>query len=263
MDSRALCPHLLERPMTNLLPHLPADLILAALNRSPGNEIRTGKFDSPESSAALVANGFGLFLDRPADLPPLPGVPMGPVQAVDLEAEMRFPWSGGRHPWLDVSLTTATTLVGIESKRFEPFRPAKATGFSEVYDRPVWGAQMTRYTRLMHDLVAGTVAFQALDAVQLVKHALGLRTRAEKQAKGAVLVYLYAEPPLWPRTGKPVDPARIRAHRHEVAQFAGLVKGDQVTFVALRWAELLADWAGRPGLAPHAAAVAERFGPLA
>ena len=44
--------------MTNILPHLPADLILAALSRSPGNELRTGKFDSPESSAALVANAL-------------------------------------------------------------------------------------------------------------------------------------------------------------------------------------------------------------
>ena len=248
--------------MTNILSHLPADLILAALSRSPGNEIRTGKFDSPESSAALVANGFGVFLDGGTDLPPLPGVPMGAVESVELEAEMHFPWSGGRHPWLDVAITTPTTLVGIESKRYEPFRPAKATGFAEVYDRPVWGSQMARYTRLMADLVSGAVSFEALDAVQLVKDALGLRTQGEKRARGAVLVYLYAEPSHWAKSGKPVDPARIRLHRHEVAQFAGLVKGDQVAFVALRWADLLADWATRPGLARHAAALADRFGPL-
>jgi hypothetical protein len=248
--------------MTNILPHLPADLILAALSRSPGNELRTGKFDSPESSAALVANAFGHFLSRPADLPPLPGVPMGQGVAVELEAEMRFPWSGGRNPWLDVSLTTATTLVGVNARRYEPFRPAKATGFAEVYDRPVWGPQMGRYTRLMADLVDGRVGFQALDAVQLVKDALGLRTQAEKQAKGAVLVYLYAEPTIWAKSGKPVDPARIKLHRHEVAQFAGLVKGDQVTFVPLRWADLLAAWAKHPALADHVAALRASFGDL-
>lgn len=248
--------------MTNILPHLSADLIRAALSRSPGNELRTGKFDSPESSAALVANGFGAFLTRPADLPPLPGVPMGPVLAVELEAEMRFPWSGGRNPWLDVGLATATTLVGVEARRYEPFRPAKATGFAEVYDRPVWGAQMGRYTRLMADLVAGRVAFQALDAVQLVKDALALRTQAEKQAKGAVLVYLYSEPKVWTKSGKPVDPERVRLHRHELAQFAGLVKGDQVAFVPLRWADLLADWAKRPALSAHVAALRGAFGDL-
>ena len=63
--------------MSNLMPHLPADLILAQLSRSPGNEVKSGKFDSAESSSALVANGFGWFLERPAELPPLPGVPAG------------------------------------------------------------------------------------------------------------------------------------------------------------------------------------------
>ena len=113
---------------------------------------------------------------------------------------------------------TATTLIGVESKRYEPFRPAKATGFSEVYDRPVWGPNMGRYTRLMHDLVAGTVVFQSLDAVQLVKHALGLRTRAEKRGLGAVLVYLYAEPSHWAGSGKAVDQARIDAHGTELGR---------------------------------------------
>ena len=47
--------------MSSLMPHLPADLILAQLSRSPGNEVKSGKFDSAESSSALVANGFGLF----------------------------------------------------------------------------------------------------------------------------------------------------------------------------------------------------------
>lgn len=252
----------MSRALTSILPHLPAEQILAALAKSPGNEVKSGKFDSPESSAALVANGFGLFLDRPADLPPLPGVPMGRVESVALEAEMRFPWSGGRHPWLDVAISTATTLVGVESKRYEPFRPAKASGFSEVYDRPVWGEAMGRYTRLMHDLVAGRVAFQALDAVQLVKHALGLRTRAEKQAKGAVLVYLYAEPRHWAGSGKPVDKARLALHAREVAQFAGLVRGDQVAFAPVRWADLLADWAKLPALSAHVAAVTDSFGDL-
>lgn len=248
--------------MASILPHLPEAQILAALARSPGNEVKSGKFDSPESSAALVANGFGCFLERPADLPPLPGVPMGPVQTVELAAEMRFPWSGGRHPWLDVGISSATTLVGVESTRYEPFRPAKASGFAEVYDRPVWGDNMGRYTRLMHDLVAGKVVFRSLDAVQLVKQALGLRTRAEKRAQGAVLVYLYAEPAVWAGSGKPLDPARIKLHHHEVAQFAGLVRGDQVTFAPLRWSDLLADWARHPQLAAHVAALRERFGAL-
>ena len=49
---------------------------------------------------------------------------------------MRFPWKDGRHPWLDVGMESATTLIGIESRRYEPFRPAKASGFAEVGRRP-------------------------------------------------------------------------------------------------------------------------------
>ena len=247
--------------MPEFLPDLPVDGILECLGRSPGNEIKSGKFDSPESSAALVVNAFGWFLNRASDLPPLPDVPGGQAISVTLEAEMRFPWAGGRHPWLDVGIETETTLIGVESKRYEPFRPSKATGFSEVYDRPVWGDQMGRYTRLRDGLVRGTNGFEALDAVQLIKHAYGLRTRAEKRATGAVLVYLYSEPKTW-ASGKVVDPARIELHRREVAAFGKMVAGDAVVFVPLRWADLLDQWAMFVKLRPHVKALRERFGVL-
>ena len=73
--------------MTAFLPGVPGEAVLAALRRSPGSELASGKFDSPESSAALVANGFGWFLERPGALPPLPGVPMGQPETVEIEAE--------------------------------------------------------------------------------------------------------------------------------------------------------------------------------
>ncbi len=53
----------------DLFPYLPKDEIIAAFERSPGNEIRSGKFSSEKSSAALAANTFGLFINRPRDLP--------------------------------------------------------------------------------------------------------------------------------------------------------------------------------------------------
>ena len=244
--------------MPEFLPDLPVEGILECLKRSPGNELRSGKFDSPDSSAALVANAFGWFLNRPLVLPDLPGVPAGQVQSVTLEAEMRFPWTGGRHPWLDVGIETDTTLIGIESKRYEPFRPAKATGFAEVYDKPVWGEKMTRFTALRDALVAGEESFVALDAVQLIKQAYGIYTRSQKRALGAVLVYLYAEPATW-ANGKQVDPARIALHRREVAAFGRAVAGDSVVFVPIRWADLLEQWAGQPALKAHVRGLRERF----
>src|SRR5690606_3696770 len=127
------------------LPGVPADLVTAALARAPGKEIASGKLDSPESSAALAVNGFGWFLQRPADLPPFP--PLAdldwPAQEVAIERQMRFPWRGGRHPWLDAAVETPTHLIGVESKRFEPFRSAKRASLSPAYDRDVWGEGTT------------------------------------------------------------------------------------------------------------------------
>ena len=75
-----------------LLDHLPKDLILARYQVAGGQELTSGKFANPESSAALVANAFGLFADRP-DLLILPGERMasGAATRVELEAQMRFP----------------------------------------------------------------------------------------------------------------------------------------------------------------------------
>lgn len=247
--------------MTRFLPGLPVALIETLLSRSPGSEFATGKIDNPDSSANLVANAFGRFLEHPRDLPPLPGVPMGRAEAVTLEAEMRLPWSGGTHPWLDVAVTTATTLVGVESKRYEPFRPGKKAIFSDAYEKRDWGPGLARTNALRRRLIAGETTFQHLDAAQLVKHIYGLRTQAVKRAKGAVLVYLYAEPPHW-SSGKPVDPAAITRHRAEITRFAAEVRGDDVVLLALRWAEVLAQWHSIRALAPHAKALEDRFGTL-
>ena len=46
------------------LPEVPGPEIEAILEAASGNEIGTGKFDNPESSAALAANAFGFFLNR-------------------------------------------------------------------------------------------------------------------------------------------------------------------------------------------------------
>jgi hypothetical protein len=245
----------------SFLPGVPAEAVLAALGRSPGNELASGKFDSPESSAALAVNAFGWFLDRPRSMLPLPGVPMGLPEALEIEAELRFPWSGGRHPWLDAVITTPTTLVGIESKRYEPFRPAKANSFSEAYDSRDWGKGMARFTAMRLALTEGRQSYRCLDAVQLVKHAYALRTQSVKRGLGAVLVYLHAAPKTW-ASGKPVSPEAIARHKAEIADFARAVKGDDVTFIALRWSDLLADWAKAPAIAAHAAALTARFGPL-
>ena len=187
------------------LPGVPAKAIEEIINAAPGNEIARGKFDSPESSAALAVNTFGFFLHRPADLPPLPGCEHAawPANALALEATVRFPWSGGRHPVLDCLVATPSTLIGIECKRFEPFRKSAKASFSEAYWRPVWGDGMRGFEGVRDALHEDSGLYTHLDAAQLVKHAFALRSdvhRAkEHHGLRPTLLYVYAEPDNWPR----------------------------------------------------------------
>jgi hypothetical protein len=81
----------------------------------------------------------------------LPALPAGqvwgwPASSLHLEALVRFPWSGGHHPCLDVLIATPHSLIGVEAKRYEPFRPKSqadpVSDWSEAYWRQVWGDSM-------------------------------------------------------------------------------------------------------------------------
>jgi hypothetical protein len=240
----------------SFLPGVPAEAVLAALGSLPGSDL-----ESPDSSSALVANTFGWFLSRPRLLLPFPGVPMGLPETLELGVEMSLPLRGVRHPRLDAVVTTATTLVGVASTRYQPFRPRKTTAFTEPFDSRDWGPGMARYGKMRQALTTGQQTFRQLDAVSLVKQAYALRTQSVKQARGAVLVYLHAAPAHW-SSGKPVDRQAITRHEAEIAEFGRAVKGDDVTFVPLRWADLLAEWAKVPALTAHATALKGWFGSL-
>lgn len=246
------------RPST-FLPGVPEDLVRAALSKAGGNEIDSGKLDSPESSAALAANAFGWFIERPADLPPFPA-PADldwPATRVDVERQMRFPWGGGRHPWLDAAVETATHVIGVESKRFEPFRDLKTVSLSDAYDRDVWGERMAPFTAMRDSLRAGSTAFAHLDAAQLVKHAFGLVTEGRRLGKTPVLLYLYAEPER--RGSERISPEAMERHRAEIADFGAVVAGAEVRFAACSYREWLSGWVGNAR--HHADALMAHFEP--
>ncbi len=177
---------------------------------------------------------------------------------------MRFPWSGGRHPCLDVLVTTASMLIGIESKRYEPFRAKSVATLSDVYWRAVWGDRMAGYARVRDGLREGTYSFRHLDAGQLIKHAFGLRTAANHkqlpQGLQPVLIYVYSEPDRWP-DDRPIPLAEIETHRQEIAMFADLVAGDEVAFCATTYRDMLRLWDCSPLLDvhQHVNAVRRRF----
>ena len=251
------------------LPGVPGCCIEKIFNAAPGNEIESGKFDSPESSARLAANVFGFFLCHPACLPPLPGCEneTWPAVSLDLERTVRFPWSGGRHPVLDVLVETPCALIGIESKRFEPFRDKPKVCFSEAFWREKWGDRMKGYQRVRDKLHKNKSLFTHLDAAQLVKHALALHTEVHRAGKHKglkpILFYVYAEPDCLPNSGKPVGKAAIDKHREEVVAFAREVAGDEVKFVHCTYRELLAGWRchADPEIRAHAERVLRCFCP--
>lgn len=249
------------------LPGVPLDLVRRFYAAAPGNEIEGGKFASPESSAILVANAFGLFLgDNAARLPPLPvgEVDDWPPLSVRLEAQLRLPWRSRLRQRLDVLIETSARLIGIESMRYEPYRSKGQGEFSQAYDRPVWGNAMDRYTSVRKGLTNGTIVFARLDAAQLVKHAYGLRTAVHRKGanlcKRPMLVYLFAEPTDWP-DGRPIPVEDLVWHRVELQKFADMVAGDEVAFASSSYLRLLGSWQASPDRAirDHAAAVQHRF----
>jgi len=244
-----------------ILPHLPRARIKACYEQAPGDELRA-KFISPKSSAALAANAFGLFLEQPQLLE---GMPTRRALKVELECEVRFPWAGGCHPCLDVLIEGVEALIGVESKRYEPFRAHGLAEVSDAFLRPVWGDRMHGYETIRDLLLAEPGAFVHFDAAQLVKHALGLRTAVTRDGsrhggKRVVLVYIYAEPSAWP-DGLRIDAEVHARHRREVERFAVMTAGDEVVFCPMTYQGLLGRWgaSGSQVLRDHAEALRRHF----
>lgn len=244
---------------TGFLRGVPASRVLEALERAAGSELASGKFDSPESSSALAVNTFAYFLEQPESLPVIPCLEDldWPARRVDVEREMRFPWSGGKHPWLDAVIETGEHIVGVEAKRFEPFRDAKKVNFSPAYDRDVWGEQMEPFDMMRYALMDGLTRFSYLDAAQLVKHAYGLVTEGRRVGKRPVLLYLFAEPT--ERSGKPISTDAIKRHREEIADFARRISGAEVAFASSSYREWFAAWPR--DLGGHRENLMAEFGP--
>lgn len=241
------------------LPGVAVDAVRTALSSARGSELSSGKFISPRSSAALAVNCFGWFIDRPEALPPLPGIDDldWPAERVSIERVMRFPWVRGTHPHLDAGIETKSALIGVESKRFEPFLDEKKVEFRPAYDRD-WGAGLAPFVAMRDALIRGALRFQLLDAAQLVKHAFGLATEAGRIGKIPILYYLYAEPTEY--AGKVIPPADIAAHRAEVVKFAEAVSGSHVRFAFGSYLTYLARFIGDERSA-HATRLSERFAP--
>jgi hypothetical protein len=233
---------------------VPLDYVQKRLDEAGGDEINSGKFASDDSSAALAVNTFAWFHSQPTRLPSICSISPWTPTVVDVEYCARFPWAGGRHPWLDACVETSETIVGIESKRYEPFRDKKVVSLSNAYDRDVWGKHMGPFEVMRDSLRSGEERFDHLDAAQLVKHAFGLVTEGRKKAKVPYLVYLFAEPKKFE--------AKLKAHRQEIDRFEAAVAGAEVQVRSISYRDWFATWPDTDvELSDHRRAVIDTFQP--
>jgi hypothetical protein len=176
---------------------------------------------------------------------------------VEVEYCARFPWSGGKHPRLDAIVITDTHLIGVESKRYEPFRDTKRPHFSAAYDRPALRTNMEGYHAVRRGLIDGSIVCHNLDAAQLTKHAYGLVTEAKRLGKVPLLHYIFAEPAA--RGTQPITAADHWQHRAEIADFGARVAGDDVGFSSCSYREWIETWEGKP--LEHALNLVKAFAP--
>jgi len=96
----------------------------------------------------------------------------------------------------------------------------------------------TDFSSLVDQIANGEQSFKYSDGVQLIKHAFGLRTEAQLKKKSPVLVYLYAEPAVWP-DGRSIPVSSLNSHAQETSEFADQVEGAEVIFRTCTYRNLL------------------------
>jgi hypothetical protein len=186
---------------------------------------RPPKFHAVHSSSALVVNTLGSFRRAASRLQF-----RGETGFQSLRFEFQCPTGAGRgRANLDVLLSGREMNVAIESKLTELLTP-KTAKFSSKYDRVVQEIADRPWRDLYRALTAQPTMYQHLDAAQLVKHYLGLRTYFG--VRPVTLVYLFWEP----TNATAFEP--YRQHAVEVEKLTRRLSTAEIPLVALRYSEL-------------------------
>lgn len=198
------------------------------------------------SSAALVCSAFAPWRADPTTLP-LAG--LEGFCDVRVEERLLIPHGGGT-PNLDVALSFAGGLVGVESKLTEHLAPRPVRPWPAAYRRPSMAAELEGgWAETFAALLERRYTPRFLDVPQLVRHALSLRRVTAPQTHLALLFWE-------PADGD--DHSEIRAHRDEVAELLERVGPDMSPRLhAVSYAVLLEQWA--PVRPRHVAALRARY----
>lgn len=227
----------------------PADALFAGSLRADtrrefsegdGRELR--RLHRLKSSSCLAINVFEPWRDDPEPLAQALGES---ASTMTFEKKQRTRL-GGIPPNLDVFLSGAGPVAGVECKFLEPYG-AEANEFrSSYFAKPgLWDGHpdLEDLARRIH---AGEERFERLKAAQLIKHALGLQSN---QPQGFVLRLV------WYRLDHPLAD-QVQA---EIDRFAAQVT--TIDFAAVTYQHLVTTLAAAPEPAPgYFAYIADRYG---
>ena len=200
-----------------------------------GSELES-KMLALHSSSALVVNFFHYW--RYHDIPQL-AVSMGlSSQCTHLRFERTYPKPSGVRgirPHVDVEFTGASKPTAVESKFTEPYsKGRKSLGKAYVETPGVWG-KYACCELLANQIVIGEKVFEHLDAPQLIKHILGLKTKYGEE--GFALLYLWYD----------FASADADKHRQEMQTFKNSIE-NEIDFRHLTYQDLFKLVSSMPGV---------------
>lgn len=225
-----------------------------AYNKGSGGEIRDTTKRAPMkaafSSSAIVVNLFQYWQEKNNISPLLEalGFKNNKVEkkGIVFEFESKNPIKGigGYPPHLDVVITTDTNNFAIESKFTEPYNNESDKN-SEIQDsyikkETLWEnlPNLGQLAQAIHnpnnpiekeeikELIEKLRKTKHLDASQLIKHILGLKSKHGKKFK---LLYLWYD----------VPGTEGYEHRQEIEAFASIAKADGINFRHITYQEVI------------------------
>ena len=244
-----------KHPELNLIAGVTRNDFWADLSSGDGGELvdspkGPAKFCAAHSSSALAANSFGPFRRHPDRLALQSHSPFTKAQF-----ERKCPTGlRGNAPNLDFVAESHAVVVGVESKFLEPLSSEKAD-FADSYSQLVDDESDQAWRRAYDELKSAPTVFSHLHAAQLVKHSLGLR-HSFPNVQAVTLLYIYWE------SMNASEHCEFEAHREEIEEFAGWVRGGDIRFAALAYPDLWRQWDREltwSGSRAHLLALRERY----
>ena len=203
---------------------------MSEFKSAKGKELE-GKMRALHSSSALVVNFFHYW--RYHDMAIVGRALRLDSKYDNLRFERKYPKPRGIRgikPHLDVELSGIDAKpIAIEAKFTEQYQRSRLKStMKNVYIKTegIWGNLKGCYT-LARDIIEGKQVFEYLDAPQLLKHILGLKTETEHSSKSFKLLYL------WYR----IEGTETEEHEKELRRFVEAI-GNEVDFEAATYQEL-------------------------